>query len=123
MSLPYLLVEQAVKAGLLEDLGRASDITSDSVIPQAQRASCALVSRQAGVVAGLDFARAAFALIDPEIRFTVTLPDASRVAPGDRIAMIEGSAKLSEIGVKAVEDASRPILSQLGGSWGGLALG
>jgi hypothetical protein len=38
-------------------------------------------------------------------------------------AMIEGSAKLSEIGVKAVEDASRPILSQLGGSWYGLALG
>lgn len=31
-------------------------------------------------------------------------------------AMIEGSARLSEIGVKAVSDASRPILSQFGGS-------
>jgi len=38
-------------------------------------------------------------------------------------AMIEGSAKLSEIGVKAVSDASRPILSQIGGGRSGLALG
>ena len=37
-------------------------------------------------------------------------------------AMIEGSAKLSEIGVKAVSDASRPILSRLGESWSGLAV-
>jgi nicotinate-nucleotide pyrophosphorylase (carboxylating) len=111
MSLPYLLVEQAVKAGLLEDLGRAGDITSDSVIPQAQRASCALVSREAGVVAGLDFARAAFALIDPEIRFTVTLPDASRVAPGDRIATIEGSAR----GILTAERVALNFLGPLSG--------
>ena len=38
-------------------------------------------------------------------------------------AMIEGSARLSEIGVKAVSEASRPILSRLGESWGGLAPG
>ena len=111
MNLPYLLVEQAVKAGLLEDLGRAGDITSDSVIPQAQPASCALVSRQAGVVAGLDFARAAFALIDPEIRFSVALPDASRVAPGDRIATIEGSAR----GILTAERVALNFLGPLSG--------
>jgi hypothetical protein len=32
-------------------------------------------------------------------------------------AMIEGSAKLSDIGVKAVGDASRPMVSQIGGTW------
>jgi hypothetical protein len=31
--------------------------------------------------------------------------------------MIEGSARLSEIGAKAVADASRPLLSQLGAPW------
>lgn len=31
--------------------------------------------------------------------------------------MIEGSARLSEIGVKAVTAASRPILSRFGGAW------
>jgi len=37
-------------------------------------------------------------------------------------AMIEGSAKLSEIGVKAMSGASRPILSRLGEGWSGFAV-
>jgi hypothetical protein len=36
-------------------------------------------------------------------------------------AMIEGSARLSEIGVKALSEASRPILSRFGGTWSGAA--
>ena len=32
-------------------------------------------------------------------------------------SVIEGSAKLSDIGVKAVGEASRPMLSQIGGAW------
>ena len=38
-------------------------------------------------------------------------------------AMIEGTARLSEIGIKAVSDASRPILSRFAESWSGLAAG
>ncbi len=111
MSLPYLLVEQAVKAGLLEDIGRAGDITSDSVVPEWQRATCVLASREAGVVAGLDFARAAFALIDPDIHFNVLIPDASRVAPGDNIAMIEGPAR----GILTAERVALNFLGPLSG--------
>ncbi|HVC56479.1 MAG TPA: phasin family protein [Stellaceae bacterium] len=38
---------------------------------------------------------------------------------GHRVeAMIEGSVKLSEIGVKAVTEASQPILSRFGAPWG-----
>jgi hypothetical protein len=35
-------------------------------------------------------------------------------------AMIEGAVRLSEIGVKAVSEASRPVLSQFHGTWSGL---
>jgi hypothetical protein len=38
-------------------------------------------------------------------------------------AMIEGSAKLSEISITAVSAASRPILSRLGGTWSGPGAG
>lgn len=38
-------------------------------------------------------------------------------------AMIEGSAKLSDIGAKAASAASRPILSRLGATWSGIGLG
>jgi phasin family protein len=36
-------------------------------------------------------------------------------------AMLGGAAKLSEIGVKAATDASRPILDRIGESWKGLS--
>ena len=56
-----------VRAALLEDLGRAGDITTDAIVPADARAETALVARQGGVVAGLDFALLAFRLIDPAI--------------------------------------------------------
>lgn len=93
MSLPHLLVEQAVRAGLLEDLGRAGDITSEAVIPVHATACCALMARDKGILAGLDFARVAFALIDPAVMFEVMLPDGARLNPGDMIAKIQGPAR------------------------------
>jgi nicotinate-nucleotide pyrophosphorylase (carboxylating) len=93
MSLPYLLVEQAVRAALLEDLGRAGDITTDAVIPATARASVALVARDPGTIAGLDFARTAFTLIDPTLTFDVKIPDSARITPGDIIATITGPAR------------------------------
>ena len=111
MSLPHLLVEQAVRAGLLEDLGRAGDITTDAVIPKGARAVCTLVSRENGVVAGLDFARTAFALIDPEIHFNVKIPDAARVAAGGVIAEIAGPAA----GILTAERVALNFLGPLSG--------
>jgi nicotinate-nucleotide pyrophosphorylase (carboxylating) len=93
MTLPHLLIEQAVRAALLEDLGRAGDITTDAVIPLTAQARVALVARDPGTIAGLDFAKTAFALIDPGITFETKIPDASRVAPGDIIATITGPAR------------------------------
>jgi nicotinate-nucleotide pyrophosphorylase (carboxylating) len=93
MSLPHLLVEQAVRAGLLEDLGRAGDITSEAVIPANAKARCALVARDPGALAGIDFARTAFAMIDPALTFNTLIEDGARLAPGDVIAEIVGSAR------------------------------
>jgi nicotinate-nucleotide pyrophosphorylase (carboxylating) len=111
MSLPRLLVEPKVRSGLLEDLGRAGDITTDAVVPADRRAVCALVARDSGVVAGLDFARIAFDLIDPTITFTVKLPDAARVKPGDVIAEIAGPAR----GILTAERVALNFLGPLSG--------
>src|SRR5450432_364938 len=92
-SLPMIMVEPAVRAALLEDLGRAGDLTTDAIVPEGLQTRCALVARQPGVVAGLDFAVAAFRLIDPAIRVEVALPDGSRLRPGDMIATINGPAR------------------------------
>ena len=91
--LPDLLLEPLVRAALLEDLGRAGDITTDSIVPADATARLALNARQPGVVAGLEIAAMAFRLVDPAIRFEHLRHDGSDVAPGDVIAFVEGPAR------------------------------
>lgn len=105
--LPSIMIESGVRAALLEDLGRAGDLTTDSIVPAEARAVCAIVAREAGLVAGLDFALIAFRLMDPSIEVEVIRPDGSRLAPGDHIATISGSAR-------AILTAERTALNFLG---------
>lgn len=92
-SLPTLLIEPLVQATLLEDLGRAGDITSDSIIPEDVQSELYLVARSAGVLAGLDLARLAFKLVNSEICFEALLEDGARLEKGSRIARISGPAR------------------------------
>ena len=91
--LPAVMTEALVRAALLEDLGRAGDITTDAIVPAEATARVALVAREAGVVAGLDLALQAFRLVDSRIEATVERPDGSRVAAGDVIATLQGPAR------------------------------
>ena len=91
--LPPLLFEPVVRAALVEDLGRAGDITTMSVVPAEARVTGVVAARQAGVVAGLDCAAMAFRLIDPSVRVEVHRPDGSRIAAGERIATVSGPAR------------------------------
>lgn len=90
--LPDIMIEPLVKNALLEDLGRAGDITTDAIIPRNKKWKGALVARQDGVLAGLDVARMAFRLIDPSIRFEAKKSDGDKVKPKDVLAVMNGSA-------------------------------
>jgi len=91
--LPRLLVEPVVRAALMEDLGRAGDITSNAVIPADARLKGAVVSREPGVVAGVDAAVVTFALIDPAVKVNVERPDGSRIERGQAVLRVEGPAR------------------------------
>ena len=106
-----LLIEPCVRAALLEDLGRAGDITTDAVIDPATQTRVALVAREAGAIAGLDFARLAFRLVDPEIRFDILRADGARVRPGKMIAEITGPAR----GILTAERVALNFLGRLSG--------
>jgi nicotinate-nucleotide pyrophosphorylase (carboxylating) len=92
-SLPQLLIEDAVRAALVEDLGRAGDITTNATLPEDAVASAVLSGREAGTICGLDFARAAFTLMDPRLSFTALVRDGARLKPGEDIARVEGNAR------------------------------
>ena len=110
-SLPTLMLEPLVRAALLEDLGRAGDVTTDAVVPKQARAETVLVARQPGVVAGLDLAALAFRLVEPGIEVRIERPDGTRLQPGDRVATIEGPAR----GVLTAERVALNFLGHLSG--------
>ncbi|MBA9034793.1 nicotinate-nucleotide pyrophosphorylase (carboxylating) [Rhizobium leguminosarum] len=109
--LPRLIVEPLVRAALLEDLGLAGDITSASVIPRDHRSTVVMAARQPGVIAGLDAAELAFALVDPEIVMRRHLQDGDAVKPGDVIATIEGPSR----GLLSAERTALNFLGHLSG--------
>ncbi len=91
--LPDLLVEPAVRAALVEDMGRAGDLTTEATIPPDARARVVMAARRPGVVAGLRFAELAFRALDPDAEVSIGAPDASRVASGDAVLTIAGRTR------------------------------
>ncbi len=111
LPLPRVMLEPMVRAALLEDLGRAGDITTDAIVPPDHRVTTALVARQPGVISGLDLARLAFELIEPGIEFLPGWPDGSAVQPGDVIATVRGPTR----GVLTAERTALNFLCHLSG--------
>lgn len=91
--LPAIMIEPLVRAALLEDLGRAGDITTTATIPATILMEGVIASRQSGVVAGTDAAVLAFRLLDSGISVAVDRQDGSRVGPGDVVIRLKGSAR------------------------------
>ncbi|TNB49803.1 carboxylating nicotinate-nucleotide diphosphorylase [Martelella lutilitoris] len=91
--LPRLIIEPAVRRALEEDLGLAGDVTANAVIPADHRSTVVMAVRKEGVIAGLDAAALAFALIDPEIRMARHVEDGETVAAGATIATVTGPSR------------------------------
>ena len=110
-SLPRLLVEPIVRAALIEDFGRAGDITSDAVIPASAMLRGVIVAREAGVIAGTDAALLAFELVDASIAVVLECPDGGRVKPGDTVMRVEGPARA----ILSAERVALNLLCRLSG--------
>src|ERR1700716_4360577 len=108
---PQIMIEPLVRLALLEDLGRAGDLTTDAIVPAGHRATTLLVARQPGVVAGIDLARLAFQLVDPAIALRIERDDGAALAPGDVIAAISGPAR----GILTAERVALNFLCRLSG--------
>jgi nicotinate-nucleotide pyrophosphorylase (carboxylating) len=85
-----LLVDDLVRAALLEDLGRAGDLTTDAIVPADARGEARIVAREAGVVSGVFVVERVFAVLDPQVTVRVAIADGGRVEPGTVVATIAG---------------------------------
>jgi len=88
-----LVIDEAVRRALDEDLGRAGDITSIATIPETTRAHAILVARQGGVIAGLPLAVATFQKLSADINIQAHFRDGGAVAAGVHLLTISGPAR------------------------------
>ncbi|HXU31354.1 MAG TPA: carboxylating nicotinate-nucleotide diphosphorylase [Thermoanaerobaculia bacterium] len=105
-----ILYEAHVRAALLEDLGRAGDLTSDAVLPPGLPAEALVVARRAGRIAGLEVGLSAFRLLDPAIEIEILgggVWDGRDAAAGETLAIVRGSGR-------TVLAAERTLLNYLG---------
>ncbi|GAB5435844.1 MAG: carboxylating nicotinate-nucleotide diphosphorylase [Falsiruegeria mediterranea] len=91
--LPKTIIEPAVRRALAEDLGEVGDITSNAVIAPGHTAQVVASARQPGIIAGLDCAEVACALVDPAITMTRHVEDGNAVTPGARVATFHGPSR------------------------------
>jgi nicotinate-nucleotide pyrophosphorylase (carboxylating) len=88
-----LLYEKVIRRALLEDLGRAGDLTTDAIVPPDAEAAATLVARAPGRIAGVHVALAVFRLLDPRIEAEIRLPDGADAEPAAEIGVFRGSAR------------------------------
>ncbi|MDB9774431.1 carboxylating nicotinate-nucleotide diphosphorylase [Candidatus Pelagibacter sp.] len=85
-------IKNVVKLALNEDLYPSGDITSN-LVKNNKIIKVKLISNQQAVIAGLEFAKQTFKLIDNKIRFIIKKKEGSLINKNDIIATIEGKAE------------------------------
>ena len=90
-------IKNVVKLALNEDLYPSGDITSN-LVKNNKIIKVKLISNQQAVIAGLEFAKQTFKLIDSKIRFIIKKKEGSLINKNDIIATIEGKAENILIG-------------------------
>ncbi|WP_420478018.1 carboxylating nicotinate-nucleotide diphosphorylase [Brevundimonas sp. FT23028] len=106
-SLPDTLIEPIVRAALVEDLGRAGDVTARACIPEGARMRAVFAARKPGVLAGIGCVRLAVLAMDPQASVTLRLRDGDRFEAGAVLAEVEADAR-------AFLSAERTALNLLG---------
>ena len=90
-------IQNTCKTALNEDLFPSGDVTSD-LISNNSTIKAKLISNDKGIIAGLEFAKNTFKLIDKKIKFVSNKKDGSRIKKGDLIAIVIGNSKNILIG-------------------------
>lgn len=102
-----VMFEPLLRQALIEDLGRAGDITSAATVPAHRQAEGRILAKHPGHVAGLEVALHAFSLLDPQVEQRTLVADGDDAAAGEVLATLRGNAR-------ALLAAERTALNLLG---------
>jgi nicotinate-nucleotide pyrophosphorylase (carboxylating) len=83
---------KSIQRALAEDIG-SGDGTTESIVPAEAGMRGQIIAKQAGVVAGLDIARAVYQMVDQQVDFQSKLEEGARVANRQVLALVSGRAR------------------------------
>ena len=86
-------INTVVRKALEEDLRPRGDITTNLIAAKDKIIKAKIIAKQDGVVAGLDFCKTAFKLIDKESVFTKKISDGKKIKKKKVIAIIKAKKK------------------------------
>ena len=86
-------IKSVVKKALDEDLKPRGDITTNLIKFKNKKAKAQIIAKQNGVIAGLDFCKAAFKLIGRETIFIKKVSDGKKIKKNKVIAEIKAKTK------------------------------
>ena len=95
---------------MLEDLRPDGDVTSQ-LIKNKKKIKAKIISNQAGIIGGLNFAKEAFKYSDKKINFKTKTKDGRKINKGKVVAIITGNAK----GILKSERVALNFLSLISG--------
>ena len=81
-----------IKNALQEDIG-PGDITSLATLPSDYKTSAVLKVKEAGILAGMEVAKAVFSRVDPGLKFIPHLKDGDGIMPGKIAFTVKGKAR------------------------------
>lgn len=87
-----LNVDHLIMLALQEDIS-SEDVSTNAVMPQAQKGVVDLICKQDGILAGLDVFRRVFELLDDKIRVEFYFRDGDAVKKGDLVGVVEGDIR------------------------------
>ena len=92
MTLPQFYVDDLIKRAITEDINYV-DVTTDYLIGENDTTTAKFISKDEGVLAGLDVALRVFTLLDDTVSFEIYKHDGDAVQKGDMIARISGKTR------------------------------
>jgi nicotinate-nucleotide pyrophosphorylase (carboxylating) len=103
-------IDSFIKDALSEDIG-SGDLTTDALIPKRHRSRAVIVAKEGCIIAGLPFAKRAFELVNPRVKFKVLRKEGSRVRKGTPFAGVSGDSR----SILMAERVALNILQRLSG--------
>ncbi len=97
---------ETIRLALAEDIG-SGDVTTNSIVPPDASMRGRIISKQGGIIAGLDVAKAVYQMEDPDVDFQPLVDEGTRVEKGQILALVSGR-------VRSLLTAERTALNFLG---------